>query len=60
MLASRYAVKIAWLKQLLSHVDLDTQECGARLHGIASCGLTVSAASDLILELVYVFPLHRY
>lgn len=52
MLASRYAVKVTWLKQLLAHVDVDTRECGARLLGIASCGLSVSDASDLILELV--------
>ncbi|KAI3814371.1 hypothetical protein L1987_19124 [Smallanthus sonchifolius] len=52
MLASRYAVRVPWLMQLLAHVDLDTRECTARLLGIASCGLPISAASDLIHELI--------
>lgn len=52
MLASRYAVRVPWIKQLLAHVDLDTRECAARLLGIASCGLPMSAASDLINELI--------
>ncbi|KAD4180200.1 hypothetical protein E3N88_28791 [Mikania micrantha] len=52
MLASRYAVRVPWLKKLLAHVDLDTRECAARLLGIASCGLPISAASDLINELI--------
>ncbi|KAM0057039.1 putative armadillo-like helical, proteasome component Ecm29 [Helianthus debilis subsp. tardiflorus] len=52
MLASRYAIRVPWLKQLLAHVDLDTRECAARLLGIASCGLPISAASDLINELI--------
>ncbi|CAH1427060.1 unnamed protein product [Lactuca virosa] len=52
VLASRYAVKVPWLKQLLAHVDLDTRECAARLLGIASCALPMAAASDLIHELI--------
>ncbi|KAK9053492.1 hypothetical protein SSX86_030126 [Deinandra increscens subsp. villosa] len=52
MLASRYAVRVPWVKQLLAHVDVDTRECAARLLGIASCGLPISAASDLIHELI--------
>ncbi|XP_024961967.1 proteasome adapter and scaffold protein ECM29 isoform X1 [Cynara cardunculus var. scolymus] len=52
MLGSRYAVKVPWLKQLLGHVDFDTRECAARLLGIASCALPISAASDLIHELI--------
>ncbi|GKC37517.1 proteasome-associated protein ECM29 [Tanacetum coccineum] len=52
MLASRYAVKVPWIKQLLAHVDLATRECAAWLLGIASSGVSISAASDLILELI--------
>ncbi|XP_076926250.1 uncharacterized protein LOC143589348 isoform X1 [Bidens hawaiensis] len=52
MLASRYANRVPWLKHLLAHVDLDTRECAARLLGIASCGLSLPAASDLVHELI--------
>ncbi|GAB4835308.1 hypothetical protein Ancab_000217 [Ancistrocladus abbreviatus] len=52
MVASRYASKISWLKQLLAHVDLDTRESMARLLGIASSALPMSASVSLIGELV--------
>lgn len=51
MIASHYAQRISWLKQLLSHVDLDTREAVARLLGIASSALP-SPAAALICELV--------
>lgn len=51
MLASRYASKINWLKQLLGHVDFDTRESAARLLGIASSACAVAASSSLICEL---------
>lgn len=52
MVASRYALRIVWLKQLLGHVDFDTRESIARLLGISSCALPLSALSDLIAELI--------
>lgn len=52
MVASRYAVRISWIKQLLGHVDFDTRESIARLLGITSCALPISASSDLISELI--------
>lgn len=52
MVASRYALRIVWLKQLLGHVDFDTRESIARLLGISSCALPISALSDLIAELI--------
>ncbi|XP_010271892.1 PREDICTED: proteasome-associated protein ECM29 homolog isoform X2 [Nelumbo nucifera] len=52
VMASRYAVKIFWLKQLLSHLDSDTRESAARLLGIACSALSTSAASDIISELL--------
>eukprot|EP00257_Ricinus_communis_P019881 XP_015578984.1 proteasome adapter and scaffold protein ECM29 [Ricinus communis] len=52
MIASHYASKISWLKQLLSHVDLDTRESSARLLGISCSALTSPASSNLICELL--------
>eukprot|EP00268_Persea_americana_P062214 TRINITY_DN795_c0_g1_i5.p1 TRINITY_DN795_c0_g1~~TRINITY_DN795_c0_g1_i5.p1 ORF type:complete len:1799 (+),score=364.65 TRINITY_DN795_c0_g1_i5:189-5585(+) len=52
LIASRYAGRISWLKQLLGHVDSDTRESAARLLGIACSSLSTSTASDLICELV--------
>ncbi|KAK9274184.1 hypothetical protein L1049_018998 [Liquidambar formosana] len=52
MIASRYALKISFLKQLLGHVDLDTRESAARLLGIASSALPTSDSSDLICDLI--------
>ncbi|XP_062171204.1 uncharacterized protein LOC133876988 [Alnus glutinosa] len=52
MIASRYALKSSWLKQLLSHLDLDTRESAARLLGIASSALPTPASSALISELI--------
>ncbi|KAI9194392.1 hypothetical protein LWI28_005521 [Acer negundo] len=52
MIASHYALKVSWLKQLLSHVDLDTRESVARLLGIASSALSPTSSSALIDELV--------
>ncbi|OVA18531.1 Proteasome stabiliser ECM29 [Macleaya cordata] len=52
MIASRYAERLSWLKQLLGHVDSDTRESVARLLGIACSSLPTSATSALISELV--------
>ncbi|GAV78127.1 Ecm29 domain-containing protein, partial [Cephalotus follicularis] len=43
VIASHYAQRILWLKQLLNHVDLDTHESAARLLGIASSSLSASS-----------------
>ncbi|GAB2246168.1 hypothetical protein Droror1_Dr00001661 [Drosera rotundifolia] len=48
---SRYASKLSWLRQLLGHVDLDTRESVARLLGMASSALPVSASFSIISEL---------
>lgn len=53
MIIPHYANKLPWLKQLLSHVDIDTRETAARLLGMASSGLPTTAASALISELVF-------
>ncbi|XP_012485286.1 uncharacterized protein LOC105799328 isoform X1 [Gossypium raimondii] len=55
MVSSHFASRISWLKHLLSHVDMDTRESVARLLGIASSSLPVTASSDLIRELVSLF-----
>ncbi|KAF8398207.1 hypothetical protein HHK36_017133 [Tetracentron sinense] len=52
MIASRYAAKVLWLKQLLGHLDSDTRESAARLLGIACSTLSTSIASVLISELL--------
>ncbi|KAA8544630.1 hypothetical protein F0562_022642 [Nyssa sinensis] len=52
MLAPRFAVKISWLKKLLDHVDFNTRESIARLLGMASHALPISASSDLLSELI--------
>ncbi|GMH13042.1 hypothetical protein Nepgr_014883 [Nepenthes gracilis] len=52
MMASRYASKIPWLRQLLGHVDLDTRQSVARLLGIASSALPLAASSSFLCELV--------
>ncbi|KAF5447658.1 hypothetical protein F2P56_033192 [Juglans regia] len=52
VIESHYALKSSWLKQLLGHVDLDTRESAARLLGIASSALPISASTDLISELI--------
>ena len=52
MIASHYARKVPWIKQLLSHVDLDTRESAARLLGIASSNLPIDASSAIISELI--------
>lgn len=51
MITSRYAEKVLWLKQYLSHLDYDTRESMARLLGMASSSLPISAATELISEL---------
>ncbi|XP_030522220.2 proteasome adapter and scaffold protein ECM29 isoform X2 [Rhodamnia argentea] len=53
VIVPHYANKLPWLKQLLSHVDIDTRETAARLLGMASSGLPTTAASALISELVF-------
>ncbi|KAK4773586.1 hypothetical protein SAY87_028605 [Trapa incisa] len=52
VIASHYATKISWLKQLLSHTDLDTRESAARILGIASSALPTPASTALISELI--------
>lgn len=52
MIASHYATKVSWLKQLLSHTDLDTRESVARLLGISSSALPAPASTALVSELV--------
>ncbi|KDP43192.1 hypothetical protein JCGZ_22744 [Jatropha curcas] len=52
MIASHFGSRISWLKQLLSHVDLETRESSARLLGIACSSLPSPASSDLICELL--------
>ncbi|KAL6519030.1 hypothetical protein OROHE_017454 [Orobanche hederae] len=52
MIASRYAQKLLWIKQYLTHLDYDTREAMARLLGIASSALPVSSSSELIGEVV--------
>ncbi|XP_062082273.1 uncharacterized protein LOC133788708 [Humulus lupulus] len=52
MIASRYALKVSWIKQLLSHVDLDTRESAARLLGIATSTLPVATSSTILSELI--------
>ncbi|GLU18926.1 hypothetical protein SLE2022_352020 [Rubroshorea leprosula] len=52
MIASHFALRVPWLKQLLNHMDLDTRESAARLLGIASSALPNPASCDLICELV--------
>lgn len=55
VVASHYALKISWLKQLLSHVDWDTRESIACLLGIVSSALPLPATSDVIFELTSIF-----
>ncbi|PNX82472.1 proteasome-associated protein ECM29 [Trifolium pratense] len=55
VVASHYALKVSWLKQLLSHVDWDTRESIACLLGIVSSALPLPATSDLISELTLIF-----
>lgn len=52
MVASRFAAKLPWLKQLLGHVDFVTRESAACLLGIVSSALPISESSDLICELI--------
>ncbi|KAK8595997.1 hypothetical protein V6N13_000661 [Hibiscus sabdariffa] len=55
MVSSHFATRISWLKQLLNHVDMDTRESVARLLGIASSSLPLTASSDLIRGLISSF-----
>ncbi|KAK6119824.1 hypothetical protein DH2020_046449 [Rehmannia glutinosa] len=52
MIASRYAQKVLWIKQYLTHLDYDTREAMARLLGIASSALPISSSSELIGEVI--------
>nr|XP_010313220.1 proteasome adapter and scaffold protein ECM29 isoform X1 [Solanum lycopersicum] len=52
VITSRYVDKVAWMKQFLGHIDLDTRESISRLIGIASCSLPLRSLSDLISELI--------
>lgn len=56
MVASHYALKVSWFKQLLlNHVDWDTRESIACLLGIVSSALPLPAISDVISELTSIF-----
>ncbi|XP_027329154.1 proteasome adapter and scaffold protein ECM29 [Abrus precatorius] len=52
VVASHYALKVSWLKQLLSHVDWDTRESIARIFGIVSSALPIP---DVMSELTSLF-----
>ncbi|KAJ7960514.1 Proteasome-associated ECM29-like protein [Quillaja saponaria] len=52
MVASHYAQKVSWLKQLLNHVNWDTRESAARLLGIASSALPAPTSSVVICDLI--------
>ncbi|KAK7300265.1 hypothetical protein RJT34_11106 [Clitoria ternatea] len=52
LIASHFALKISWLKQLLNHVDWDTRESIARLLGIVSSALPIP---DVSSELTFLF-----
>lgn len=52
VIASRYAVKISWLKQLLGNIDVDTRESAACLLGIASSAVPTSDSHTVISELI--------
>lgn len=51
-MASRYAGRIAWLRQLLSHVDSDTRESASRLMGMACFALSTSDRAALLSDLI--------
>ncbi|KAK7276642.1 hypothetical protein RIF29_17785 [Crotalaria pallida] len=55
VVALHYALKVSWLKQLLSHVDWDTRESIARLLGIVSSALPIHTSSAVISELTSLF-----
>ncbi|XP_073008804.1 uncharacterized protein [Typha latifolia] len=52
LVASRYAGRVDWLKNLLGHIDSDTREAASRLLGIACSALSSSASSTILSELV--------
>ncbi|KAG4953084.1 hypothetical protein JHK87_038678 [Glycine soja] len=52
VVASHFALKVSWLKQLLSHVDWDTRESIARILGIVSSALPIP---DVMSELTSLF-----
>nr|KYP73231.1 Proteasome-associated protein ECM29 isogeny [Cajanus cajan] len=52
VIASHFALKVSWLKQLLNHVDWDTRESFARLLGIVSSALPTP---DVMSELTSLF-----
>lgn len=45
-------MKIAWLKQLLGNIDVDTRESAACLLGIASSAVPTSKSHAVITELI--------
>ncbi|XVE59843.1 hypothetical protein DITRI_Ditri05aG0079400 [Diplodiscus trichospermus] len=55
MVSSHFASRISWLKQLLSHVDMDTRESVARLLGFASSSLPLATSSGIICQLIFSF-----
>ncbi|KAK1292730.1 hypothetical protein QJS10_CPB17g01685 [Acorus calamus] len=52
LVASRYARKISWVRQLLGHVDSATRESASRLLGITCSAISSVEASALISDLV--------
>ncbi|WCJ20554.1 Proteasome adapter and scaffold protein ECM29 [Euphorbia peplus] len=52
VIASHFAPRVSWLRQLLSHVDFNTRESSARIIGIACSDLPIAASSNLLTELV--------
>lgn len=52
VISKHYASKVSWIKNFLSHIDINTRESAARLLGIASSALTTSASSAVIEELL--------
>ncbi|KAK1280870.1 hypothetical protein QJS04_geneDACA015003 [Acorus gramineus] len=52
LVASRYARKISWARQLLGHVDSATRESASRLLGITCSAISAVEASALISDLV--------
>ncbi|CAA7406117.1 unnamed protein product [Spirodela intermedia] len=48
LVASRYAERISWLKQLVGHVDHETRESASRLLGITCSIVPIDVVSNLV------------
>ncbi|CAA6669169.1 unnamed protein product [Spirodela intermedia] len=48
LVASRYAERISWLKQLVGHVDYETRESASRLLGITCSIVPTDVVSNLV------------